>query len=148
MIVIFEFIILKVFFIIPSQFSFFNISNNFFSYFIRYRQFVKRGCEKIISYFFTAPFLPLIVDIQIIITKSRCHLLQSNIQYNQSYVPQCKVFHLTEHRSDLTQRQAAGLSQSKLLNQVLSRTKTIDEDNITTKITYSFSKIFIVFFIS
>mgnify|MGYP001228121991 CR=1 FL=1 len=43
---------------------------------------------------------------------------------------------------------AAGLSQSKLLNQVLSRTKAIDEDNITTEITYRFSKIFIVFFIS
>ena len=43
---------------------------------------------------------------------------------------------------------AAGLSQSILLNQVLSRAKAIDEDNITTEITYRFSKIFIVFFIS
>ena len=30
----------------------------------------------------------------------------------------------------------------------LSRTKAIDEDNIATKITYRFSIIFIVFFIS
>ena len=43
---------------------------------------------------------------------------------------------------------AARLSQSILLNQVLSRAKAIDEDNITTEITYRFSKIFIVFFIS